>query len=81
MKKGTLVGIVALVAFLAAIVGALVVLKKRGILFSDCCEFCCDDDCDCDDEDCDCAEDEAPLKKVSRKAREVVEEVAEAVVE
>jgi len=81
MKKSTLIAIiVGLVALLSAIVGALYVLKKRGILFVD-------DDYECEFNEC-CADSPAsidididePVKKVkrtSKKAEEAVEETGQ----
>lgn len=51
MKKGTLFGIIAFIAFLSAVAGALYVLKKRGLLLCDCCDLEFDDcDCGCNDD-------------------------------
>ena len=48
MKKSFLISIIAIVAFVSAIVGTIYVLKKNGLLFNDCCcEFDLDDCCCC----------------------------------
>ena len=53
MKKGVLISVIAFVAFVSAIIGAVYVLKKRGLLFNgSCCEFdFCDCGCEEDDDD------------------------------
>lgn|GEM_PF-6372320 len=67
MKKGKLFGIVAIIAFITAIVGTLYVLKKRGLIsFENCCDFDFDDCC-CDE----CLEGD---EKVAVEAEEIAED-------
>ena len=78
MKKGTLVAIIAVVAFLSAVVGAIFVLKKRGILFCDDC--CCDldfDECSCDDEEASENVEDKRSRRVGRRAATFEEEKQE----